>query len=233
MASSDYMAGRRKYQRPQALLFSDNPGTVVDGFHIPDGAEIGQLFNEEASPADLDQFLILSDNNRSEISFNIERLERKERMVNGRMRSYHIADKLAISVNWNMLPSRSHSTIANFDPDTGLPTGLTQVGNREPGEDNSFTVLPNITNSSEEYTTDGGAGGVELLDWYNNHEGSFWLFLAYDNYKNFGNTEESYENLGKYNEVIEVFFSGFDYSVVKRGGSTHDFWDVSLSLEEV
>jgi hypothetical protein len=56
--------------------------------------------------------------------------------------------------------------------------------------------------------------------------------LAYDNYPTFGNEESSYNNLNKYNEIIEVFFSDFNYSVVKRGGTNFDLWNISLSLEE-
>lgn len=232
MASAEYMAGRRKYQRPQAMLFANNPGTLIDGYYIPNGLEVGQQPLEEGPDSELNEFLILSDNNRSEISFNIERLERRERMVNGRMRSYHIADKLSIGVDWNLLPSRAFSSFADFDEE-GKPANLRQKGNRQPGEDDSFTVIPNVTNFSEQYTTDGGAGGVELLDWYNTHQGSFWVYLSYDNYKNFGNDAEAFTNLNKYSEVIEVFFSGFEYSVVRRGGSNYDFWNISLGLEEV
>jgi hypothetical protein len=88
------------------------------------------------------------------------------------------------------------------------------------------------SNNLYEYTTDGGAGGAEILNWYNTHPGSFWVYLAYDNYPTFGNEESSYNNLNKYNEIIEVFFSDFNYSVVKRGGTNFDLWNVSLSLEE-
>jgi hypothetical protein len=56
--------------------------------------------------------------------------------------------------------------------------------------------------------------------------------LAYDNYPTFGHEESSYNNLNKYNEIIEVFFSDFNYSVVKRGGTNFDLWNISLSLEE-
>jgi hypothetical protein len=83
------------------------------------------------------------------------------------------------------------------------------------------------------YTTDGGAGGVELLDWYQKNTGSFWVYLSYDKYSNFGKSDAAYGNLGKYSQVVEVFFSSFDYSVVKRGGTNHDFWNVSVTLEEV
>lgn len=142
-------------------------------------------------------------------------------MINGRMRSYHIADKLQISTSWDMLPSRAYDTKADFDAN-GNPDMLKDV-----------TLRPNPL----EFTTDGGAGGVELLDWYENHSGSFWVYLSYDKYTNFEDTDTSeidnrFNNINKYNEIVEVFFSDFNYSVVKRSGLKFDFWNVSLTLEE-
>jgi hypothetical protein len=32
---------------------------------------------------------------------------------------------------------------------------------------------------------------------------------------------------------MEMFISSFDYDVVKRGGSTYDLWNLSVTLEEV
>jgi hypothetical protein len=211
------MSGRKKYQRPQAMLFADNQGIKVDGFHIPAGDEIGSL---EASEDGYGEFLILSDNNRSPIDFTTNRIEKRERMINGRMRSYHVADKLQISVSWDMLPSRAYDTYAGFDSN-GNPNMLKTETRQNPLE----------------FTTDGGAGGVELLDWYKNHKGSFWVYLAYDKYTNFKDVYESavderFNNTNKYNEVIEVFFADFDYSVVRRSGLNFDFWNVSLTLEE-
>jgi len=58
-------------------------------------------------------------------------------MINGRMRSYHIADKLKLSTSWNMIPSRSHSNVPAFNTETG--------------------VSPYIS-----YTTDGGAGAADI-----------------------------------------------------------------------
>lgn len=219
MSSVAYMSGRKKYQRPQAVMFANNPGTLVDGYYIPEGYEVGTnpLQIEDSSLAN--SFLILSDDNRGELSFSNNRIEKRERMVNGRMRSYHIADKMSMSVQWNMLPSRSYGANPDFDTSTGLSP---YNGNR--GKTNGADL---------EFTTDGGAGGVDLLDWYNNNTGSFWVYLAYDNYKNFDDTLNPYGHLAKYNEIVEVFFSNFDYSVQKRGGSNHDFWNISLSLEEV
>lgn len=218
MATNAYMAGRKKYQRPQGILFADNEGIKVDGFHIPEGDEIGSL---GASVDGYGEFIILSDNNRSPIDFKTTRIEKKERMINGRMRSYHTADKLTLTVSWEMLPSRALDTYAGFDAE-GKPNLIKTETRLNPLE----------------FTTDGGAGGVELLDWYKNHTGSFWVYLAYDKYTNFKdvfettNSDERFANTNKYNEVVEMFFSDFSYSVQKRSGLNFDFWNVSLTLEE-
>jgi hypothetical protein len=218
MTTSAYMAGRKKYSRPQAMLLSDAPGTLTeDGFYVPVGYELGSNGDIVASsPDDAGAFLVLSDHNRSEISFKPIRIEKRERMINGRMRSYHIADKVQISTSWQALPSRGFAAYPEFD-ENGIP-GLR-------------TTSTTTNGMSQMYTADGGAGGIELLDWYENHKGSFWLFLSYDRYDNFVG-DAKYNQLHKYSDVIEVFFSDFSYSVEKRGPG-HDFWSVSLSLEEV
>lgn len=226
MATYSYMAGRKKYQRPQAMLWSDNPGTIQvinsgteneEIVFLPDGYEIGQAVLPEALDSDINQFIILSDDNRQPIDFSIDRIEKRERMINGRMRSYHIADKLSISTSWQMLPSRSFSQSPEFDE-----SGATNL-----------LVKSTLDDQSQMYTTDGGAGGVEMLDWYNKHKGSFWVYLSYDNYKVFGDSSSAYAQIQKYNQIVEMQISSFSYSVVKRGGTNFDFWDISVTLEEV
>ena len=212
MATQAYLTGRRRYQRPQAILWSENPGTLVDGFYVPTGYEIGADTPAEAPTALLDQFLILSDHNRGEIGFNQARIEQRQRTINGRMRSYHIADKLTISMSWNMLPSRQYFQNPAFNVNNG----------GSPYE-----------NQTQEFTADGGAGGVELLDWYENHKGPFWMYLAYDKYSNFGKDNAAYGHLAQYNQIVQVYFANFNYSVVKRGGNNFDFWNISVTLEEV
>jgi hypothetical protein len=209
MATAGYISGRKRYQRPQGILWSENAGTLTNGLYVPTGQEIGA--SAALTAGGVDQFLILSDHNRAEMSFASERIEKRERTINGRMRSYHIADKLTISVSWNNLPSRGYSELADFSS-----TGLS----------------PN-KNTTGEFTSDGGAGGVEILDWYENHQGPFWMFLAYDKYKNFLGSEDPYAHLGQYNQIIQVYFADFNYSVTKRGGTNHDLWNISVTLEEV
>lgn len=216
MTSSEYMSGRKQYGRPQAALFSDNPGTLIDGFYVPTGYEVGAAIPVGTSSSLVDQFLILSDHNRDPISMKPERIEKRERTINGRMRSYHIADKLTISLSWNDLPSRAFSGNPSFN----------STGNTELFDSGSATA------PDSRYTVDGGAGGVELLNWYETHKGPFWLFLSYDKYTNFEDKPNPYAHLGQYSQVVQVYFSNFDYSVQKRGGSNFDLWNVSLSLEE-
>ncbi len=212
MATAAYLTGRKRYQRPQAILWSDNAGTLTDGLYVPNGYEVGADVPAETDPSLIDQFLILSDHNRGEMSFTPQRIEQRQRTINGRMRSYHIADKMTINVSWNLLPSRSFYQNAEFNTETG----------KSPYQ-----------NNTQEFTADGGAGGVEILDWYNNHPGPFWMYLAYDKYSNFGDDNAAFGHLGQYNEIIQVYFADFNYSVVKRGGNNFDLWNISVTLEEV
>ena len=221
---AEYLEGRKKYSRPQGMLWADNSGTLSTNeatgksYYVPTGNEI----NAASGSGD---FLILSDDNRSPLEFSEQRIENRRRTVNGRMRSYHIADKLQISVSWDMLPSRSFSNDPNFDINTGKPTTTGYTGLTKSTPDISGNYL-------YQYTTDGGAGGAEILDWYENNKGSFWVYLSYDKYPNFESRTDKYAQLAEYSQVIEMYISDFNYSVQKRGGTNFDFWNISVTLEE-
>jgi hypothetical protein len=103
----------------------------------------------------------------------------------------------------------------------------------ETDENSELEGKSDMFRSNQEYTVDRGAGGAELLDWYENHQGSFWVYLAYDKYTNFGKDDAAYGHLAQYNQIIEMFISDFSYSVERRGGTNHDLWNVSVTLEEV
>ena len=212
MATAGYITGRKRYQRPQAVLWSDNAGTLSEGLYVPNGYEVGADVPGGTDPDLVDQFLILSDHNRGEIDVTTQRLEQRQRTINGRMRSYHIADKLNFSWSWSLLPSRAFYQNAEFDPDTGISP---------------------YQNNLQEFTADGGAGGVALLDWYQNHKGPFWMYLSYDKYSNFGDDNAAFGHLGQYNQIVQVYFADFNYSIVKRGGNNFDLWNISVTLEEV
>lgn len=289
---AEYLTGRKKYSRPQAMLWADNSGTfsvretatitavtpsnpavgsvkytAANNFAIGDFVNIDGLapagYNgtyavtgvnptyfivtntttatvtdssgiagkasyvptgtETNANSAGNNFIILSDDNRSPIEFAEQRIENRRRTVNGRMRSYHIADKLQISVSWEMLPSRSFSNDPNFNLATGTVTTTGYSGL-------SKTSTPG--NYLYQFTTDGGAGGAEILDWYENNKGSFWVYLSYDKYPNFENAGDKYKHLAEYSQVLEMYIADFSYSVVKRGGTNFDFWNISVTLEE-
>ena len=203
MTTSTYMTNKKQYARPQAIFFSENSGETSNGVYVPSGYELNNTSSTDGS------FMILSDHGRGTLDFGFQRIENRQRMVNGRMRSYWIADKRTLSVSWDMLPSRSYSSDPNFDNTTGLPTSVV-----------------------DEYTVDGGAGGAELLDWYEKHYGTFYVFLAYDKFTEFGRNDAAYTHLAQYQEVLEMYITDFTYSVQKRGGTNFDMWNISITLEE-
>jgi hypothetical protein len=152
-----------------------------------------------------------------------------------------------------MLPSRSFSNAPEFDQ-FGRAQGLVESVDHDKNpstpdkllvreidhDNNSLTpkkIVEQFSGSpyykDQQFTSDGGAGGLEILDWYNSYKGSFYVYLAYDKYTNFADDENKYSKLGQYNEIIEMYISSFTYSVEKRGSSNHDLWNISVSLEEV
>lgn len=91
---------KQKYARPSLIIFTrDKPALISD----PQSANNGKwnLGND---------YLYLSDDNRSDLSISFERIEHRQRMINGTMRSYHVADKKTYSTSWKKLPSRKEKT---------------------------------------------------------------------------------------------------------------------------
>lgn len=214
MATKTYVQGRTKWARPQAMLWADNPGTLDSGLYVPIGYE--KNFDEDliTDNAARNSFIITSDHGRGALDFKPIRIEQKQRMINGRMRSYHIADKIQLSTSWNMLPSRSHYSDPNY---------------------NSSGISNYTDSTTNQYTVDGGAGGGDLLDWYENHKGPFWVYLSYDKFENFSDgvgVVDKYRNLDKYSQIVEMYISDFSYSVQKRGMHNFDFWNINVTLEE-
>lgn len=191
----------RKYFRPQGLLLSTTPGKVQNGIYTPDGFEV-----DDGDVLGID-FIILTDDNRREIRVTHDRIEKRERMINGRMRSYHIADKAKFDVEWTVIPSRAYD----------VPYHLKDT-------------------ATKQYTHDGGAGAEDMYQWYKSHTGSFWVFLAVDRPTTFQSDPQTEDPMGvnklrRYADRREMFFSDFSYDVLKRGGE-FDFWRVQMTLEE-
>jgi hypothetical protein len=56
----------------------------------------------------------ITDHNRGELSIDVERIEKKQRMANGTMRKYIVADKRTFGVSWQNLPHSSSYTVDGF-----------------------------------------------------------------------------------------------------------------------
>lgn len=211
-AGSNYIANRKKWGKPQAMIWSRNPGEVVKN--------VGQVGLVSPKGREGYDFIVISDHNRGPISMDMQRIESRTRMVSGNMRSYYTDDKATISTSWNLLPSRAYQVAMVLGP------------NAEPEVPTSpFSQAPyNAIPPNSEYTADGGAGGTDMLDWYYNTIGPMWVFLAYDRFDNAAGADNQFEMNGNYLDRKKMFFSSFNYSVEKRG--LYDMWNISVSLEE-
>jgi hypothetical protein len=175
-------------------------------------------------------YIFISDHNRSSAPFSTNRIGVQKRMINGKMRGYHVADKLTMVLSWTDLPSRAYSDKAGYS---------------------AFVNNPHV----KQYTADGGAGGLEMLEWYQSHVGSMWAFFSFDAIPNIG-VPDHVSNQG-YARIYEMVIQNFDYEIKSRSrgwneyhntyspgnnnqltGRTeyrygYDLWDVSMTLEEV
>lgn len=56
----------------------------------------------------------VTDHNRSELGMAPERIEKKQRMADGTMRKYIVADKITFTVSWTDLPHSAVYTVDGF-----------------------------------------------------------------------------------------------------------------------
>lgn len=176
---------RRTWTRPTLIIIGEVAPTATDAntgtWNLGDNTVVGQ------------KFYYLTDDSRQDVQISLERIEYKKRMINGRMRAYHVADKKTFSFSWRDIPT-SNTAISEHR----TTTGRTNI-----------------------------AAAKEMLEWYEDHTGSFYLTLVYDN------TQAATSVPLKYRvETYNVFFDDFSYTIKARGPK-HDLWDVSMTLVEV
>lgn len=90
----------------------------------------------------------ITDHNRGPVSFSYENIEKVQRMANGFMRKYVVAQKRLISTDWSMVPS-----VASVN-------SIIKYGN--PGAAGDYTASNAVSN----ITVDGLAGGGWLKEFY-------------------------------------------------------------------
>jgi hypothetical protein len=139
----------------------------------------------------LNSTIKLSEHNRQPVQLSTNRIEKVQRMSNGSLRKFYIADKETISLSWTMLPSFS-----------------------------TFTV-------------DGGYGAMDLKNFYNGAaakaSGALSGKASFDVLISYGGTTTT----------KEMIFGSCSFEIVKRNvkektaDTAQEFWNVSLTLEEV
>lgn len=139
----------------------------------------------------------ITDHNRSPLSESLDRIENKQRMVNGTLRRYSVSKKRIWSCDWTSLPSTNSK-----------PGGLT--------------------------TADGGWAGEDVENFYNITDDAFKMILRRGSA--LGKTPPTpddstlpFRDSDFY--IVKVIISDFSKTVTKRG--LVDFWDMSITLEEV
>lgn len=184
--------GAKKYLRPALVALSQDQPVI--------NTETGLLRAD---------FYYLTDDNRLPVQVSFDRIEQRQRMANGRMRSYHIADKRRYSINYNEIPSRAIN-----------PLDKTKSFITERAYDaNNVDLNPRYM------------AGDDMLAWYENNTGQFWLTMVYDKVHSMGTDDNKYNKLTRPAEVVPVFFEDFSYNIVKRGPH-NDLWTVSIGLVE-
>lgn len=117
---------------------------------------------------------LITEHKRSPVSVEVDRIETSNRMANGTLRKWVVADKRTFQVSWETLPALTAKTV------------------------------------------DGKWGGIDIETFYNSTPGAFTLTLT--------NTHGV--------QTYTVVFTDFSKEIVKRVG-TSDWWDLSITLEEV
>lgn len=155
----------KKWLRPSLIILCENEPIAGTG--------------GDAGKWDLgSNYLYLTDDGREPVSVDPQRIEYKQRMLNGRMRSYYVADKRTFSTSWRDLPSRSEDASQKY-----------------------------ISEYQRRTSTIKYAAGQELKKWYETYTGSFWMLLIYDGpeYDASTNNKTADQQVEKYNVFFEDF----------------------------
>lgn len=83
--------------------------------YLPRGSAV-QVYARDlyADPSDTTQdWIKLSEHNREDIPITIQRIEKTQRMANGNLRKFFVADKKEFTFSWRMLPGTRIYTVDN------------------------------------------------------------------------------------------------------------------------
>ena len=102
-ATSTYSPGQKVYYN--SLLWKRKTGALTTAGQTP--ASGSTFWETSTDPV----WTKLSEHNRQPLSLDHNRIEKSQRMSNGTLRKFFIADKKNFSTSWEMLPSRADLTV--------------------------------------------------------------------------------------------------------------------------
>jgi hypothetical protein len=209
----------------------------------------------------LNSTIKLSEHNRQPISIQTNRIEKQQRMSNGTLRKFFIADKKSISISWNMLPSFSTFTADGgygaMDIKSFYEGSASKASGALSGK-NSLDVTiryggpSNITNISSNgttvtYTSANNFSTGNIISIYGNNPSAYNLSnvpVASATSTGFTVTNAAsgtFVSGGEAfkTETFSMIFTSCSFELVKRNvkevstDTAQEFWNVSLSMEEI
>jgi hypothetical protein len=122
--------------RPALIVFSTSEPTENDGLW-----DFGDAIT-----------LYLTDDNRQPLSAAPERIESRKRMIDGTMRSVHVADKYTFSTSWENIPSRKLNGADEITSD-GYGAGIDIKDWYESNHDDFWMLLIYDNDDSEDVSS--------------------------------------------------------------------------------
>jgi hypothetical protein len=160
------------------------------------------------SPDNGTTWYALSDHNRQPIQYAPQRIEQVQRMANGTMRKFVVANKAIYDTTWQALPSASQT----------------------------ITSQSGISLQSYQPTVDGKMGAAFMKAFYDKYVTQpilLKLTYAVDNITGTGHVPSQLANPSTDNhQILTVYMTNFVYTVSKRL-TLLDYVDVTLQFTEV
>jgi hypothetical protein len=209
----------------------------------------------------LNNTLKLSEHNRQPISIETNRIEKTQRMSNGTLRKFFIVDKKSINISWNMLPSFSTFTLdggygaldvrsfyegtaskasgalsgnSTFDVTLryGGPSNITNVSGS--GTTITYTASNNFSTGDKVTVYGVNPSGYNLSNATIASASSSQFTITNAATGSFVSGGQAFET-----ETFNMIFTSCSFELVKRnvkevsGDTAQEFWNVSLSMDEV
>jgi len=164
-----------------------------------------------------DPEIIVTDHNRGALSIDTEEIAKQQRMVNGTLRKFIVAEKRTISMSWEMLPTAVGAVVGGESNGTYYGTSTLQIL----GGDGIRDFIRDVRSKSS-------------------CDADFYVRLYRGDDKRPDDATRVQADIDKIlnrKDDIHVMVEDLSWDIQKRGatyeGIPYDFWNVSVTLVEV